>query len=113
MSLTRCADRRGPRLIVCRHEQNAACSLASVTKFAAEITAQRTALREIDAAVRDAHGLGGRNPAALVLQLRANLDDDATRQRVLALAEDAIKTTNLIQVIRIAGKRQALLLVRF
>jgi hypothetical protein len=33
-------------LIVCRHEQNAASLLASVTKFAAEITAQRKALQE-------------------------------------------------------------------
>jgi acetolactate synthase I/II/III large subunit len=57
-------------------------SLSGLTlsdEFAAEITTQRKALEEIDnTAVRDAHGPAGMNPAALVLQLRASLDDDAT-----------------------------------
>jgi acetolactate synthase-1/2/3 large subunit len=57
-------------------------SLSGLTlsgEFAAEITAQRKALQEIDAAAsRIAHGPAGMNPAALVLQLRAALDDDAT-----------------------------------
>jgi acetolactate synthase I/II/III large subunit len=47
--------------------------------FAAEVAAQREALKQIDdAAARGAHGPAGMNPAALVLQLQATLDDDAT-----------------------------------
>jgi acetolactate synthase-1/2/3 large subunit len=48
-------------------------------EFAAEVTAQREALKQIDdTAARGAHGPAGMNPAALVLQLQATLDDDAT-----------------------------------
>jgi acetolactate synthase I/II/III large subunit len=49
------------------------------SEFAAEVNAQRQALNEIDdVAARGAHGPAGMNPASLVLQLRATLDDDAT-----------------------------------
>jgi acetolactate synthase I/II/III large subunit len=48
-------------------------------EFAAEVNAQRQALKEIDdVAARGAHGPGGMNPASLVLRLRATLEDDAT-----------------------------------
>jgi acetolactate synthase I/II/III large subunit len=48
-------------------------------EFAVTVGAQRQALTEIDqVAARGAHGPAGLNPAAVVLELRANLDDDAT-----------------------------------
>jgi acetolactate synthase-1/2/3 large subunit len=53
--------------------------LALSGEFAAEVTAQQEALKQIDdAAARGAHGSAGMNPAALVLELQATLDDDAT-----------------------------------
>jgi acetolactate synthase I/II/III large subunit len=49
------------------------------SEFAAVVTAQRQMLKEIDdVAARGTHGPAGMNPATLVLQLRAVLDDDAT-----------------------------------
>jgi acetolactate synthase I/II/III large subunit len=48
-------------------------------EFAFMVGAQRQALTEIDqVAARGGHGPAGLNPAAVVLELRANLDDDAT-----------------------------------
>jgi acetolactate synthase I/II/III large subunit len=48
-------------------------------EFAAEVTAQRRALADIDqTAARGAHGPAGLNPAWLVLKLREHLNDDAT-----------------------------------
>ena len=48
-------------------------------EFARAVDVQRQALADIDqVAVRGAHGPLGLNPAALVLELRATLDDDAT-----------------------------------
>jgi len=53
--------------------------LALTAEFAATVDALRAALTEIDqAAARAEPGPAGVNPAALVLELRANLDDDAT-----------------------------------
>ncbi len=48
-------------------------------EFAEVVTSQRRMLKEIDdVAARGAHGPAGMNPASLVLQLRAALDEDAT-----------------------------------
>ena len=48
-------------------------------EFASVVSAQRQMLKEIDdVAARGGHGPAGMNPASLVLQLRATLDDDAT-----------------------------------
>jgi len=62
--------------------QALAASLRGLTlsgEFAEIVTTQRRMLKEIDdVAARGAHGPAGMNPASLVLQLRAALDDDAT-----------------------------------
>jgi acetolactate synthase I/II/III large subunit len=53
--------------------------LTLTSEFAADVARERQMLKEIDdVASRDLHGPGGMNPASLVLQLRAALDEDAT-----------------------------------